>query len=238
MNLPTDRSKLQKGVLVFWDPVKGFGFIQPPDGGKDVFVHVSAFEQGKVPAVGTRILFSAIDDPKGRGRRALNAATKGSAAAIPEAAARRDKSPAARRNRRDQTLRTLPLNPLTWSVAAATLFCLWGATTVLPITPLALLAYPAFSLAAVLVYARDKLSALRGGWRVPESSLHLIEAAGGWPGAYVAQQTMRHKTVKPSYQVGYWLIVTGHVVFWALWLFSPDLLRPWLSSLPALGRLL
>ena len=120
----------------------------------------------------------------------------------------------------------------------ATLFSLWGAVTFLSITPIALLAYPVFSLAAVLIYARDKLSALRGHWRVPESTLHLIEAAGGWPGAYVAQQTMRHKTIKPSYQVVYWLIVAGHVGFWALWLFAPDLVRPWLPSVPEVQRLL
>lgn len=88
----------------------------------------------------------------------------------------------------------------------------------------------------MLTYARDKLSALRGNWRVPESSLHLIEAAGGWPGAYVAQHTMRHKTIQQSYQVVYWLIVAGHVGFWALWLFSPDLVRPWMPSLPEVQR--
>lgn len=118
----------------------------------------------------------------------------------------------------------------------ATLFCLLGAVTFLPTSLLPLLAYPIFSLAAVLIYARDKLSALRGSWRVPESSLHLIEAAGGWPGAYVAQQTMRHKTIKPSYQVVYWLIVAGHVGFWALWLFAPDLVHPWLPSLTEAQR--
>lgn len=113
----------------------------------------------------------------------------------------------------------------------ATLFCLWGAVTFLPTSPLPLLVYPIFSLAAVLIYARDKLSALRGRWRVPESTLHLVEAAGGWPGAYVAQQTMRHKTIKPRYQVVYWLIVAGHVGFWTLWLFAPDLVRPWIQAI-------
>ena len=91
----------------------------------------------------------------------------------------------------------------------------------LRITPIPLIAYPALSLLAYLMYAHDKLSAIRGTWRVSESSLHLVEAAGGWPGAYVAQQTMRHKTVKASYQVVFWLIVSVHVVFWALWAFFP-----------------
>jgi len=57
------------------------------------------------------------------------------------------------------------------------------------------------------LYRSDKRRAEAGEWRIPESTLHLFELLGGWPGAYLAQRQYRHKTAKQSYQVVYWLIV-------------------------------
>jgi CspA family cold shock protein len=40
------------GTVKWFNPTKGFGFIQPEDGGKDVFVHVSAVERSGLGNLG------------------------------------------------------------------------------------------------------------------------------------------------------------------------------------------
>lgn len=71
------------------------------------------------------------------------------------------------------------------------------------------------------VYARDKRAAGKGAWRVPERTLHLMSLLCGWPGAVVAQQSLRHKTQKVSFRVVFWASVAINAAFIA-WLHAPS----------------
>jgi CspA family cold shock protein len=43
--LQTWRQAMQKGTIKWFNPTKGYGFIKPAVGDKDVFVHISAVER-------------------------------------------------------------------------------------------------------------------------------------------------------------------------------------------------
>jgi uncharacterized membrane protein YsdA (DUF1294 family) len=62
------------------------------------------------------------------------------------------------------------------------------------------------SVACFIAYARDKSAARNGRRRTPERSLLLLGLVGGWPGGWLAQQWLRHKTVKLPF--GHWFRLT------------------------------
>ena len=62
------------GTVKFFNQTRGFGFIEPEDGGKDVFVHASAIERAGLPPLneGDKVTFEIEDDRRGRGKQAAN----------------------------------------------------------------------------------------------------------------------------------------------------------------------
>ena len=78
--------------------------------------------------------------------------------------------------------------------------------------------YATMSGLAFAVYGFGKHRAARGGVRVRERTLHLLELLGGWPGALLGQAILRHKRRKLSYMVVFVVIVGLHVAAWAAYL--------------------
>lgn len=60
------------GTVKFYNTAKGYGFIAPADGSKDVFVHATALEQAGIRSLneGDKVSFVMEDDRRGRGKQA------------------------------------------------------------------------------------------------------------------------------------------------------------------------
>ena len=64
----------QNGTVKFFNQAKGYGFIAPDGGGKDVFVHITAVQRSGIPQLdeGTKISFEIQPDTRGRGPQAVD----------------------------------------------------------------------------------------------------------------------------------------------------------------------
>jgi CspA family cold shock protein len=64
----------QNGTVKFFNQAKGYGFVSPEDGGKDVFVHITAVQRSGIPELseGLKISFEVQEDTRGRGPQAVD----------------------------------------------------------------------------------------------------------------------------------------------------------------------
>lgn len=116
---------------------------------------------------------------------------------------------------------------VTMAYASLLLWAVWRALLPWWVLPASL----ALNLLTFGTYWADKRAAQAGRWRTPESTLQLLALAGGWPGAWLAQQVLRHKSSKPSFRMVYGLMVLAHGLLLGAWLFGPlfrKVLAAWL----------
>lgn len=78
--------------------------------------------------------------------------------------------------------------------------------------------YALASALTFVAYGIDKRRAARGRRRIAERTLHLMELAGGWPGALAGQAVFRHKRRKGRYMLVFGAIALLHVLAWAAWM--------------------
>ena len=62
--IPHPEHDMTSGTVKFFNNAKGFGFIQPDDGSKDVFVHVSAVERAGMHSLneGQKVAYDIVSD--------------------------------------------------------------------------------------------------------------------------------------------------------------------------------
>ena len=55
---------MSQGTVKWFNAAKGFGFIQPDDGSKDVFVHISAVERARMQSLneGQKVAYDIVED--------------------------------------------------------------------------------------------------------------------------------------------------------------------------------
>lgn len=75
-----------------------------------------------------------------------------------------------------------------------------------------LIGFVLISLMTFTSYAWDKYKSKHNQWRTPESTLQLLALIGGWPGALLAQNWLRHKSRKRSFLWLFWCMVLLNIV--------------------------
>jgi len=194
-----------KGRITSWNDDKGYGFITPSSGEKQVFIHIKSITNLKNrhrstrPEVGQLVTYALSKDKQGRicaEKSLLSGKYYSTFISI--------------------LTRSIPV------ISSLAFFSAVGlAVYMAKIPPFIFAFYLIFSLITFSIYAFDKSAARQGHWRTKENSLHLLSLIGGWPGALLAQKLMRHKTRKQPFQTLFW-ITTGLNGALFIWLLTPQ----------------
>ena len=177
---------IKYGKITSWNNDKGYGFITPSSGEGQVFAHIMAFKyQARRPDVNRLVTYVLSTDNQGR-----ICATDVTLCAAPVV------------EKDDQGNRKLANAYTILFLGLVAIFCLFG------IAPSwAFILYLVMSIITYLFYSVDKSAAQNGEWRTQENTLHLLALFGGWPGALVAQQKLRHKSQKKAFRTVFWVTV-------------------------------
>lgn len=201
----------KEGTIVRWDAAKGFGFIRCDSIAQDVFVHVRDCDPraGEAPRQGLRVTFEDVQ-VGGKGPRAV-AVQPVSGTAADKRPPERPRAPARPQPRTSRRRASAASGawfalPLMLAYGFALTWFVWQRQAPWWILPASLL----LNLATFFAYWQDKYAAQQRRWRMKEDTLHFWSLAGGWGGAWFAQQVLRHKSVKASFRMTYWVTVVLH----------------------------
>ena len=113
-------------------------------------------------------------------------------------------------------------NPIRYTLLPALVLAgigLWAGRKYLDLD-LAIAWWIGINLVTYPIWWYDKRQARKGGFRVPEWTLHLLSLAGGGVAAVLAMRSLRHKTLKPVFRFLHPLLaIAGVVAAFGWWLY-------------------
>lgn len=179
-----------KGKVIKWNADKAFGFIAPNGGGDSIFIHKTALaNRNRSPNINDVITFSVIKDNQGRYCA--------------------DQATFSGEKLNNKQVRYISKFPIYLSVIFIILIIAGYFLDQLPKKVVVI--YLVISVITFLAYASDKSKAQQGRWRTQEKTLHLLALMGGWPGAAIAQQVLRHKSKKIKFRITFWFTVVVNI---------------------------
>jgi len=189
------------GKIGSWNDARGFGFIEPIAGGESVFFHIKDFySSSSRPQLEQRVYYQLGNSARGK-VRALQVTPVSST--LHEHSRSRAAPPRKTPRKRVGTLAIAAIP--SFLLIAAAIHSVWK----VPIE--VAFVYIIASLITFFFYWIDKSSAGTKSSRVSEQTLIFLGLLCGWPGAIVAQQLFRHKTIKRSFQIMFWLSVAFNI---------------------------
>jgi uncharacterized membrane protein YsdA (DUF1294 family)/cold shock CspA family protein len=183
-----------QGRLTSWNDERGFGFISPDIEGERVFVHITSFRGNQRPEVNQRLMYTLSVNNKGK-PCAINVSLFGG-------------------------------KKITGFFSYLIVFVFFAALAILVfhfhrLPRIVFGFYAIMSFFTFTLYAKDKSAAQHGMWRISENTLHLFSLLGGWPGALIAQQILRHKSKKQPFRSIFWVTMGLNLGAFA-WMLSPE----------------
>lgn len=213
-----------QGQLVEWNDEQGYGFIQPLDERQQahkIFLHIKAFEnRGPRPITGAMLEYNVALDSQGRPNaqqvsyvRRKQAQQNHINQNQPNQKHSSQNQSSQQRNRQAQLKQNqFKQHWRGWLITVYAVLII--ALVMTQQLPLWVLIVPVLlSGLNYAFYTTDKQAAQQGRRRIPEKNLHLVAVLGGWPGALLAQQRLRHKSAKTEFLQVFWLTV---VINWLL----------------------
>ncbi|MBT8142937.1 MAG: DUF1294 domain-containing protein [Gammaproteobacteria bacterium] len=178
-----------QGKVVKYNASKGYGFIRCDEFKDDIFVHIKNVNNARKLRSGQTVSFEVQETPKGLAAVSVKSSSV------------------------NKTIfTTFVVLSLLITAASFVGAYTYGKTGLLPVYLVVI------NVSTFLMYGYDKSVAGTHKARVPEDRLHLFALLGGSPAAFAAQKFFRHKTMKKSFKIMYWVIVIIQAgLFWIYW---------------------